>query len=375
MANGRSAYQLWLDEGYEGSVYDFFRWLRGPQGERGQIGERGPRGFEGPPGPPGLSGGAARVPGEPNGFDDYTKAVLSWDDATRTLTVSPSSSDGFSVWSDGMRFRSNDPKSIQIEDVEGPHFIYFDTDGELKDVSTFEVFIIREKAFVALIYWDATNGRAVPHPICETHGATMDGASHEYLHDVNGTQYRSGMSTTVASVDGNGDTDDDISFSITAGKMWDEDIKHDVVAHALDDNIAVIYREGAEGDWRVDDTTPYPGIKGTTYLYWNESTGTTWQLTEAGNNDYVLAHIWAFPGLNIDDGRYVVIMGQGTYLTKSEAQAGSLTEMGNLQINPLPSQEFVPVATLILETAGNKTNTLAASIISTDSGDDYVSWL
>ena len=40
MANdGRSAYRLWLDEGYEGSVYDFFAWLKGKPGKDGPPGK------------------------------------------------------------------------------------------------------------------------------------------------------------------------------------------------------------------------------------------------------------------------------------------------------------------------------------------------
>ena len=154
--------------------------------------------------------------------------------------------------------------------------------------------------------------------------------------------------------------------------MWDEDIKHDVALNAVDDNIPVLYRDGADGDWRMDASTPFPGIKATDRLYWNEDTGSTWQLTEAATQDFVLAHLFAFPGLNYDSGSYAIIMGQNTYLTANEARAGATIEIAALQFGAMPSQEFVTVATFILQTATNYSNTLAAKIVATDLGDDFV---
>ena len=55
-APGRSAFQVWLDAGNEGTKKDFLESLKGKQGQRGKIGypgEPGPRGREGPAGPAG----------------------------------------------------------------------------------------------------------------------------------------------------------------------------------------------------------------------------------------------------------------------------------------------------------------------------------
>ena len=42
--NGLSAYELWKQEGHEGSMEDFFLSLKGPKGEQGDVGPIGPKG-------------------------------------------------------------------------------------------------------------------------------------------------------------------------------------------------------------------------------------------------------------------------------------------------------------------------------------------
>ena len=370
VSSGRSAYRLWLDEGYEGTIQDFFRWLQGPMGKQGPPGEKGDAGERGPRGWPGGGGGGlgtALGPGEPNGFEDYTDATLSFDDATRTLTVTGPAS----VWADGQRFQVSSA-TFQISDVEGDHFVYFDRDGSLAEIDTFDVGIIREKAFVAYIYWDADNGQAVPGLICETHGATMDGATHEYLHTTNGTAYLGGLDLAAIDIEGNGNDDTSAQFTASAGSIWDEDIKHAFSGRAATDTIPVLWREGPEGVWRMDDAGAYPVLKGADRAYWNEWTGSTWQRTEAASNDYVLAHIWAVPGLNYDAGRFVAMMGQGDYLTRAAARAGALTEFSSLSTGSLPTKEFVAVGTFIFQTVTNYTNAVAARIVTTEAGEDFV---
>lgn len=65
--DGRSAYQVWLDNGYKGSELEFLTWLRGERGavgapgnsirgERGEKGEKGDTGAQGVAGPAGADG-------------------------------------------------------------------------------------------------------------------------------------------------------------------------------------------------------------------------------------------------------------------------------------------------------------------------------
>jgi len=313
--------------------------------------------------------GTPGAPGSPNGFEDRTDCTLSWSDATRTVTLTGD----FAFWSNGQRFESTGD-SYQISDAEGPHFVYFDDAGVLSETFTFDVDLIQADCFVAYILWDATNSEAVPGLVNEQHGAGMASDTHSYLHNTVGAAFQSGLGLTITSVDGTGNDNDDARFSSAAGVTRDEDITHTIVARGTTDAIPVLYRDGASGLWRMDDDAEYPVLKGTTYAYWNEWTGATWQRTEAGNNNFVLAHIYAVPGVTPETGHLVSIMGQAEYTTIGNARAGAETELFDLDVAGLPSAEFFPVATIIFHTASTYSNAVASRTRTTDLGDDYIDW-
>lgn len=54
--DGKSAYDLWIEEGNEGSVEDFLNSLKGEKGDQGEQGEQGPQGEVGPQGETGPQG-------------------------------------------------------------------------------------------------------------------------------------------------------------------------------------------------------------------------------------------------------------------------------------------------------------------------------
>lgn len=91
--DGKSAYEIWIEQGGVGTEQDFLASLRGPAGEKGEIGERGaqgpigpqgaigPKGEAGPQGVPGIPGvpGAKGAPGEKG--DSGKSAYQEWLDA------------------------------------------------------------------------------------------------------------------------------------------------------------------------------------------------------------------------------------------------------------------------------------------------------
>ena len=91
--DGKSAYQIWLEQGNVGTEQDFINSLRGPAGEKGAVGERGP---QGPPGTPGAIGprgetgpqGVPGIPGTP-GAQGLTgkSAYQEWIDAGNSGSV------------------------------------------------------------------------------------------------------------------------------------------------------------------------------------------------------------------------------------------------------------------------------------------------
>jgi hypothetical protein len=356
----------------------------GPQGKQGEEGEQGPRGWTGGGGGGGfVSGGngdgGIALDGEPNGFADRTDVTLAWDEGTRTLTLAGT----YSIYSDGTSYDKTGG-TFQISDDEGAHFIYYDADGDLQELTEFDISVITRYCFVAEIYWDTVNNTAIPWVVNELHGASMSPDTHEYLHNTVGAAYVSGLGLAGLTTSNNptGADDNQCQFTAEGGEIRDEDIPQGIqLRSSLTNTIPVLWREGTEASpvWRMDDTRSFPVTNQGTVndrVMWNELTGGSWQLTEvSANNQFVLAHVYAIPGLNPSTGNLVALVGQGEYANVATARDAAQEESQSLALDGLPSLEFVLVATLIVKTNATWSNTPKAGFVTVDAtGSDYVDW-
>ncbi len=218
---------------------------------------------------------------EPTGFVDYWQhSVMTFDDATRTFTISPTGYPGgdYDIYLQGRKFTITEPASGQISDTEGLHFIWFERLGTDTQVPSASLLITNsfldlcQYTFVAIIHWDTTNQKQILFGE-ERHGITMDCSTHEYLHTTVNTRYRSGLSLTVAA-SGNpsgfdGSADIQAEVGISDGELMDEDILIDITHSATPtqqweqilDPVAwlpIYYRDGALGNWRISKATQFP---------------------------------------------------------------------------------------------------------------------
>jgi len=318
---------------------------------------------------------------EPTGFPNRTDSTLTFDDLTRTVTVAPVGA-SFSFYIKGQEFVSTTAKTYVITDVEGLHYIYFDTDSAMHETTFFSIDIVTKYSYVCVIYWDATNKKAV-YIGEERHGLTMDGATHTHLHLTLGTQFISGLGLSNFVVDGTGDLATEAEFSCDAGLIRDEDLAHTITSGSPQvltpiAQIPIMWRTGASGYWRIKTASSYPliysgdssGYTGAnSRIPYNQFTGSTWQLTEASASYYVLVHYFA-----TNDIKNPIIGIQGTqqYNILSNARIGANSELQTL--SGIPFAEFVPIATVIYQTSATYTNVPKARVVSTDLGAPYVDW-
>jgi hypothetical protein len=314
---------------------------------------------------------------EPTGFVNRTDSSWTFTNGTRILSVTTGTH--YHIWFSGAEHTISSTANITITDVEGQHLVYFDTDDTLHEyVNPTEAQLltaIRDKCLVALIYWDATNNVGV-YVGEERHGTIMDGMTHYNLHHTRGLQWVSGLSLGDFVIS-TGALDTHAQFSVATGSIADEDLGLTVSPVISTTGLPILYRDGATGSWRtVTDAgfSVYNNPAGVTNrLMWNQWTGATWQLTEAGENDYVLCHIYATTGKTL---QMYAIMGQNVYTTVKSARDGANTEISNLQVGNLPSLEMRPVATVIFETDKDYANAINARVVEVVAGgDDYVNWL
>jgi hypothetical protein len=317
---------------------------------------------------------------EPTGFVDASDSQISFTDGTRTLSIQPTGAN-YSFWTEGTRYTKTGTDSKQITDTEGLHFFYFDISGVLQSTQSFTSDILLTYAIVAAVYWDATNNTAIYFGD-ERHGIVMDGETHRYLHETFGARWISGLVLGDMIVDGSGDVDSHAQFSVADGDIRDEDIEIAIVDGSPQDldpiaQIPIFYRSGASGDWRKKTADNFPVIYsgtagyGGTLLPWNEWTGSTWQLTEVTSGDYVLMHYFATNDVNTP---IIGIQGQVEYGSIISARAGAEVELNSLFISGLPVLEFVPIATVIYQTANGYSNTPQARVRSVNASQDYVDW-
>jgi hypothetical protein len=325
-------------------------------------------------------------PSDESGFEDSpasATSTLSFDNGTRTLTIAPVGA-SYSFWSGGTRFTKTVPEAKQISDTEGAWLFYFDPAGVLQATQSFTDYILLLHAFVAALYWDATNNVKITFNE-ERHGRAMPASVHQYLHNTVGSQYGTGLALGGFSVDGSGDLAIHAQFSVADGVIWDEDIQFPITDGAPQNispiaQIPVFYRVGANGDWRKFAANNFAVIYGGrgapaagARANWNQFTGGAWQLTEVPQLEYILTHVYATDDL---EEPVIAICGQASYATLSAARTGAINEVHSLSLGGLAalSLEFVRLGTILWQTSTGYTNTAKSRIRALEDGSSYVDW-
>lgn len=301
---------------------------------------------------------------DPTGFPNRTDTTMSFDDGTLTFSIQPTGTN-FKFYSIGNEFTSTGD-TVAITDTEGLWFIYYTTAGVLTSSQTpwsFSSGVV----FVAIVYWDATNNTGLLLGE-ERHGISMDWATHQYLHNDKGSQWISGGTPSVT-VDGNGSLDAHAEIqSIAAGVMYDEDISNNASEATT---YSIWYKDGANGYWRKTTASAAAVAITTSTPDYNQWTGAVWQRTPVVTAKFTLTHLYQTNDIN---NPFILIMGENQYDTATTARDGAETEINSITTNGLPSVEFVPIATFIVQVNTGYTNSYNARLISTADGGDFVDW-
>ena len=306
------------------------------------------------------------IESEPTGFVKRTDSEFSFDDGTRTFTIQPKSPATYFFYvQKGKLYKVAAAKTVVIPDAEGLHFIYFDG-NTLTSTQVFDLDIIVAKTFVATVHWNATANVAIMLSD-ERHLVTMDGATHAYLHNTNGTQYASGLGLS-GSVVGDGSTDAHAQVSLDGGRIYDEDIIIDIVDDPTPANIfeqilspiaqiPVFYREGATGDWKKVAANNFPLKAGAARPQWNElQAGPTWAAVDAtADGKFIAMYLLATNDIN---NPIIAIMGQREDNSLTDAQNNNNIE--SLDLTGLPTLEFKALYRIIYEADATYANSINA---------------
>ncbi len=311
------------------------------------------------------------------GFVNLTDSVLSADDATLTLTITPVGS--FRIYQANLARDYTTPQEATWTDTEGKHFIYFNDSGVLVSTTTFDArMILGPWALAAIVYWDATNKETIFIDECfdERHGAIMDGATHLWQHQNIGCVIVSNIGLALGGfdIDGTGDLDSEAQFGYTGATIADEDIQLPVTAKASTVGNQVVYFVGTTPDQRSEFNSGFSILTtGTGRAAYNLNTGGTWSLAEVANNQYFLYHIWTTTS-NTDVNRVFATPGIDTYGNPTAARDAAHTEIQLVKPNLLLFNELKEIGTVICQTSDSMLNAVKSRIITTDTGADYIDW-
>ena len=312
-----------------------------------------------------------------NGFpaDQRTNTSLTFSDVSEALTITASSYP-FHYYILGDKYEVETSDSVTLDGTEGLHAIYYDgsTLTAVANPNAGQIdSVIRTKAIVAYVYWDATNSKHYAL-MDERHGIGMAPDTHAYLHFTRGAQYLSGLAPSDVIADGSTGNDSSAQFGITSGLIADEDLITQSATITSTTGLPIYYLEGATGELRrvvQSGFSCYNTGSVSGRIFYNEWTGATWKLTEIGsNNDFCCYHIFAVNGYT---DKVISVMGQSEYTTRNLARAGVQTEISNLLIQ-LPFEEVVPLASFIFKTNSGYGNTINAIVQSASTTEDYVDW-
>jgi hypothetical protein len=283
------------------------------------------------------------------GFENYNDS--SFNITGRNLTISATSS-SFNVYYKGKQIEITS-SSIEISDVVGSHYIYFDINGDLQELvnpSQFNILKLIQGedygVYASYVYWNGVDLESTIFGV-ERHSIKRNSNNHIYNHLTQGTQHESGAFISDYVLDS--DDNNDVKVSISPGYFWDEDqrfyfengVNNSDFKQPL--NILespMIYKDGSI--WRKYDSSLLNGflfVTGTTGVLYNEidqitNSGTTEEITSTG---YTYTYI-----AETNDPRHPVILiqGQDIKTSLSEAENDALSNFANLNLQGIPFQEL-----------------------------------
>lgn len=308
--------------------------------------------------------------GEASGWVNSSRSAvaLSRNDGTRTFTMTAVMDIDVYIYGVPRTIAFGTPRTVTWTDTEGTWYFYLDSNGILRATqsgTTWVDVLLGAGALVATLYWDASN--KVSFMFCDERHGFMQGDIHLEMHNAFGTQWISGGALTNIVTNGTGGLATDAQIGVGDVTIYDEDLRFTFTNNNPQTLTApawlpVYYRFGATGVWRKKTSDVYPFIYSGTAGYvgangrvpYNQWTGSVWQLTQLGDQNYVLIHIYA---TNDIQEPIIAVQGQNQYTSITAAQSGATTELLNISaIVKTLSVEVTPLGSVVLQTRTSYTN-------------------
>ena len=253
--------------------------------------------------------------------------------ADRTLMMYHDTGEtSFSYWRQGILVEVEDAKFLQVDsDFKG--YVGFNAAGELDNTVTDVRELIVRTPLTNYLYLNGTEG-TVEWFADERHGIVMDGQTHLQQHQDRGFFIANGLD--IHGIVNNGTT----YTGVDSGNCGDEDIKAAIAAASTAPKLRL---DGAASEWiHSDDDNKFALFVGAQVVY-NDVSGTP-TLTPIGSDRVVMTLIATNNKLH----PLVWLVGQELHATRGVARARANSSYWRIRLNGLPSNEFRPVCSVII---------------------------
>lgn len=281
----------------------------------------------------------------PNGFPNRTDSTITYNPATRIISIAPAVST-FDYYLNGVKYTISGAQTPAAHaNATGLYYFYWDSTNTLQ--FTTAVYNILTDVLISYVYYDA--GKTDGYFSEERHSSYRNPVSHIEFHEEIGTYIpgSAGFAISGYAVQPGAPADTDNTFALALGTIADEDIRFDLGALPDDGPYVLFYRTGASGDWTFDKAQSLPYYSGGSYIQYNQDTGSTWQLTELVPNRYV--NYYVFKTLDLSGVfETIIIPSQQFFTSLVSAQAEGVEE---LQYGALPFVEIAPLYQITFRTS------------------------
>lgn len=307
---------------------------------------------------------ATAATGEPMGHTDKTQSLISFNNASRTFSISPVAA-SFEIWTKGVQRTITDTRTVTLPDLTGLYYIYFDTAGELQYRTSF--FDWPNDCMTAYVYWN-DDTKTASFVADERHGITLDWQTHEYLHRTRGAAIANGFNAGNYVLLGDGSSNSHIQIDVASGTFFDEDLQVDIVATNTPTantweqdltgpaRIPMFYLSGDA--WVIDDPTDFPVKKGISLPQYNLNTAGVWSTADIDNNKFGVTFILATNNINYP---VIGVMGQSSHANQGDAEAA---EFSDLTLTGFPVVEMRPLYKMVYDCKSSYSNFVKARLVS-----------
>jgi hypothetical protein len=299
--------------------------------------------------------GVGSITGDLNGFENRTTSSLTFNQGTRTLTLTPIGT--CVVWSKGKKITIGSALTYTFANASFNQFIVFNPTSQVLEAKSTPDFF--NDITVAHIYWDSINARSVVVGD-ERHASSRDTQWHYSKHNEVGTVWKSGGDLTYIVNDST-----NVGLSLTSPIIIaDEDLEHSITHNSSPSGyfqqiltgsatLPTIYLNN--GDYVTTTPNTLPWISGNSTARYNSISGGMGSLSDAGEGKFV--NYWII-ATNDMINPVKALMGRVSHNDLMSAFEERFLSYG------MPFAEFVPLYQVVLQTSAAYTGNSARVKIS-----------